>query len=280
MKAAELTPGITIQGPQWPEPVEVANYSMIGKYVNIQGWTTITRSEVNDLIPESEMDDIQPILPSVGMSGDPMKVFLAMEAIRHRLAAIYDPLLAIHASRVDTLPHQIEAVYMYALRMPRIRFLLAHDPGAGKTIMAGLIIKELRMRKTVNSVLIVVPGHLKDQWGRELKDKFDEPAVAVDRNYVKAHYAENIWTKGGTIITSIDFAKQDDIRESLNAAEFDLTIVDEAHKMSAARYGDKTDKTDRYRLGETLSRVSEHLLFLTATPHRGDRRILDCFWTC
>lgn len=261
---------MTIQGPQWPESVQIANSNIIGKYVNIQGWTTITRSEVNDLIPESEMDNIQPILSSVDMSGDPMKVFLAVEAIRYRLAYMYDPLLAIHASRVEALPHQIEAVYMYALRMPRMRFLLAHDPGAGKTIMAGLIIKELRMRKTVSSVLIVVPGHLKDQWRRELKDKFDESAAMVDRSYVEAHYAENVWTKGGTIITSIDFAKQDDILESLNAAEFDLTIVDEAHKMSASRYGDKTDKTNRYRLGEILSRVSEHLLFLTATPHRGD----------
>lgn len=270
MKVDELTPGITIEGPQWPEPVYVANSSMVGEYVSIKGWTTITNNVVDAMVSEPELDDIRPMHHSSDMSGDPVKVFLAIEAARYRFASMYDPLLAIHASKVDPLPHQIEAVYKYVLRMPRIRFLLAHDPGAGKTIMAGLIIKELKMRKTVSSILIVVPGHLKDQWRRELKDKFDEAADMVNRSYIDANYAENVWSRGGTMITSIDFAKQNDILRSLDASEFDLTIVDEAHKMSASRYGDKTSKTNRYRLGETLSRISEHLLFLTATPHRGD----------
>ena len=274
-----MVSGITIQGRLWPEPVLVVESKISDKYVSIKGWTTITKSVVNDMIPESEMDYIQPEHSSVDMSGDPMKVFLAIEAVRYRFTSMYEPLLAVHASGVDPLPHQIEAVYKYVLRMPRIRFLLAHDPGAGKTIMAGLIIKELKMRKVVSSVLIVVPGHLKDQWRREIKDKFDEPAVVVDRSYVEAHYGVSVWAKGGTIITSIDFAKQDDIRGALDASKFDLTIVDEAHKMSAFHYGNKVDKTDRYRLGETLSRASEHLLLLTATPHRGDpenfRLLLD-----
>ena len=243
---------------------------MVGEYVSIKGWTTITNNVVDAMVSEPELDDIRPMHHSSDMSGDPVKVFLAIEAARYRFASMYDPLLAIHASKVDPLPHQIEAVYKYVLRMPRIRFLLAHDPGAGKTIMAGLIIKELKMRKTVSSILIVVPGHLKDQWRRELKDKFDEAADMVNRSYIDANYAENVWSRGGTMITSIDFAKQNDILRSLDASEFDLTIVDEAHKMSASRYGDKTSKTNRYRLGETLSRISEHLLFLTATPHRGD----------
>ena len=270
MKTGELTPGITIEGPQWPEPVHVANSTVVGEYISISGWTTITKNVVDAMVSESELDDIQPMISTSDMSGDPVKVFLAIEAARYRFASMYDPLLAIHASRVDPLPHQIEAVYKYVLRMPRIRFLLAHDPGAGKTIMAGLIIKELKMRKMVRDILIVVPGHLKDQWRRELKEKFDESADMVSRGYIDANYAENVWSKGGTMITSIDFAKQDDILRSLNASEFDLVIVDEAHKMSATRYGDKTNKTNRYRLGETLSRISEHLLFLTATPHRGD----------
>ena len=270
MKADELTSGITIEGPQWPEPVHVANFSVVGEYVSISGWTTITKDVVDAMVSEPELDDIRPMISTSDMSGDPVKVFLAIETARYRFASMYDPLLAIHASRVDPLPHQIEAVYKYVLRMPRIRFLLAHDPGAGKTIMAGLIIKELKMRKTVRDILIVVPGHLKDQWRRELKDKFDESANMVNRSYINASYAENVWSKGGIMITSIDFAKQKDILRSLDVSEFDLTIVDEAHKMSATRYGNKTNKTDRYRLGETLSRASEHLLFLTATPHRGD----------
>lgn len=270
MKPDEITAGTTIRGPQWPEPVLVVSAGMIGEYFNIRGWMTHSKYVVDAMVPIMDLDGIQSIHSSPDMSGDPTKVFLAIEAIRYRFASMYDPLLAIHSSRVDPLPHQIEAVYRYVLRMPRIRFLLAHDPGAGKTIMAGLIIKELKMRKTINNVLIVVPGHLRDQWRRELKEKFDEPVIVVDRSHVEAHYAENVWAKGGTIITSIDFAKQHDILRSLDASEFDLTIVDEAHKMSAFRYGDKTNKTGRYRLGEVLSRASEHLLFLTATPHRGD----------
>lgn len=270
MKPDDITKEMTIQGPQWPEPVWVLHTSTSGEYFNIKGWMVPSKNAVDDMIPIADLEGIQSMSSSPDMSGDPTKVFLAVEAIRYRFASMYDPLLAIHSSRVDPLPHQIEAVYKYVLHMPRIRFLLAHDTGAGKTIMAGLIIKELKMRKIVSNVLIVVPGHLRDQWRRELKEKFDESVVVVDRNYVEAHYGENVWVNNNTIVTSIDFAKQNDILRSLGVSEFDLTVVDEAHKMSAFRYGNKTDKTERYRLGETLSQVSEHLLFLTATPHRGD----------
>src|SRR5207249_791851 len=115
------------------------------------------------------------------------------------------------------------------------------------------------------------PGHLKDQWRRELKDRFEETFVTIDRGLMDAHYAENVWERENQIITSMDFAKRDEIIASLASVTFDLIIVDEAHKMSAYRYGDKTVRTDRYRLGETLSKSAEpHLLFLTATPHKGD----------
>src|SRR3989441_2480619 len=180
-------------------------------------------------------------------------------------------MLAMNTSKVDPLPHQIEAVYGYILKLPRIRFLIADDPGAGKTIMAGLILKELKLRNLAKRILIVVPGHLKDQWRRELKEKFEETFVVLDRGLLEAHYAENVWDRENQIITSMDFAKRDEILPSLSASKFDLIIVDEAHKLSAYRYGDKTVKTSRYRLGEVLSRASEpHLLFLTATPHKGD----------
>jgi SNF2 family DNA or RNA helicase len=177
----------------------------------------------------------------------------------------------MNASKVDPLPHQIEAVYGYVLKLPRIRFLIADDPGAGKTIMAGLIIKEMKLRNLVKRILIVVPGHLKDQWRRELKDRFEETFVVIDRGILDAYYAENVWERENQIITSMGFAKREDILPSIGSAKFDLIVVDEAHKMSAYKYGDKTEKTDRYRLGEVLSRSSDpHLLFLTATPHKGD----------
>ena len=176
----------------------------------------------------------------------------------------------MNTSKVDPLPHQIEAVYGYVLKLPRIRFLIADDPGAGKTIMAGLIIKELKLRNLVKNILIVTPGHLKDQWRRELKERFEEKFIVVDRNILDAHYAENVWNREQQIITSIDFAKREEILPSIAATHFDLIVVDEAHKMSAYKYGEKLDKTSRYKLGEALSRISTNILFLTATPHKGD----------
>ena len=202
---------------------------------------------------------------------DPWKVFLSLEAKRYRFAAMYDPLLAVNVSKVDPLPHQIEAVYGYVLKLSRIRFLIADDPGAGKTIMAGLIIKELKLRNLVKRILIVVPGHLMDQWRRELKDRFEESFKILNRALINETYGENIWDVFDQIITSMDFAKKDDISSSLSYTKFDLIVVDEAHKMSAYKYGSNTQKTARYRLGETLSKIAEpHLLFLTATPHSGD----------
>ena len=176
----------------------------------------------------------------------------------------------MNTSKVDPLPHQIEAVYGYILRLPRIRFLIADDPGAGKTIMAGLILKELKLRHLARRILIVVPGHLKDQWRREMKERFEESFVVIDRGVIDALYSENVWQREMQIITSMDFAKQDDLLPSLASVHFDLVIVDEAHKMSAYVYGNKLERTSRYRLGEVLSRISTHLLFLTATPHKGD----------
>ena len=176
----------------------------------------------------------------------------------------------MNTSKIDPLPHQIDAVYGYVLKLPRIRFLIADDPGAGKTIMAGLIIKELKLRHMVTRILIVAPGHLKDQWRREMKDRFEERFSVVDRSILDAFYGENVWQREAQIITSIDFIKREDVLPSLASSSFDLIVVDEAHKMSAYRYGDKLNKTDRYKVGEQLSKITEHLLFLTATPHKGD----------
>ena len=206
--------------------------------------------------------------------GSPEDFFLFIEANRLRLAYQFDPQLAVSVSQVDPLPHQIEAVYHYVLRYPRVRFLIADDPGAGKTIMAGLILKELQYRHLVSRVLIVAPGHLKYQWQREMKEKFGLSFTIVDRGMMNAAWAENVWEERDDCITSIDFVKQEPIRESLRSTRWDLVIVDEAHKMSAYAYETKDrkriDKTQRYRAGEVLSQQTEHMLFLTATPHRGD----------
>ena len=261
----------------WPEPINVKKIELCGSYIRLIASSTLSNNHIDQMIRQNDLDDINIKTISTNFSGDAWKVFLSLEAKRYRYASLYDPLLAMNTSKVDPLPHQIEAVYGYVLRMPKIRFLLAHDPGAGKTIMAGLIIKELKLRKIIRRILIVVPGHLKDQWRRELKERFEETFVVISRGYIGSHYAENVWKKENQILTSIDFAKRDEILPSLADSEFDMIIVDEAHKMSATKYAEKTVKTSRYKLGEILSKNSEHLLFLTATPHKGDQENFRLF---
>lgn len=203
--------------------------------------------------------------------------FFLIEASRIRLAYQFDPLLAVNVSQIDPLPHQIEGVYDYVLKSPKIRFLIADDAGAGKTIMAGLVIKELQQRNMADRILIVVPGHLKYQWQREMKEKFSTNLTRINRSVMDASWAENVWEERNQCLTSLDFVKQDDILNSIKSSQWDLVVVDEAHKMSAYKYGNKIDKTQRYRAGEVLSKLATHMLFLTATPHRGDQENFRLF---
>lgn len=266
----EIKPGTIIHDARWPEPIEVKLIEEMGDYFRVVGATIFSHDHVDDLIQREDFETLNVAVIESNFKAQPRQIFLSLEAKRYRFASLYDPLLAMNTSKVDPLPHQIEAVYGYVLKQPRIRFLIADDPGAGKTIMAGLIIKEMKLRHLARRILIVVPGHLKDQWRRELKDRFEESFVVIYRGLMDSFFGENVWQREDRIITSIDFAKREDVLPSLSSAQFDLIIVDEAHKMSAYRYGEKLDKTGRYRLGEILSRNTEHLLFLTATPHKGD----------
>lgn len=264
---------------RWPEPIEVKHIEYLDSYIHIIGSTLRSREHIDQIIPLDELDSIEIKHINTDFKEEAWKIFLALEAKRYRFASLYDPLLAMNVSKIDPLPHQIEAVYGYILKLPTIRFLIADDPGAGKTIMAGLLIKELKLRGIVKRILIIVPGHLKDQWRRELREKFDEGFVVIDRSYINSHYGENVWDRENQIITSMDFAKKGDILPSLSSSSFDLVIIDEAHKLAAYIYGDKLKTTDRYILGEKISKITTHLLFLTATPHKGDpenfRLLLD-----
>jgi len=262
--------GDIVKGQPFNEPVKIEKIQQQGEYFTVL-FKGLHTKELNERVfTKEELEKWESLELTYDFSGDPSGIPLLIEATRFKFASLFDPLLAVNVSKVDPLPFQIEAVYGYVLKQPHIRFLIADDPGAGKTIMAGLIIKELKLRGLARRILIVVPGHLKDQWRRELKEKFDETFFVLDRETLNAHYGENPWEKYSQIITSIDFAKQDEILTGLSSAYWDLTIVDEAHKMAAYKYGEKTQKTQRYKLGEVLSRNSNHLLFLTATPHRGD----------
>jgi len=272
MEDKNLKEGNIIEGPFWPERIRVISYRKIGASIEVYGVGLNTGRFYSRILTSSDLDKIKWVeAKKRDFSGDAESFFLVIEGRRIRLAHQFDPLYAVNVSQIDPLPHQIDGVYFHILRHPRIRFLLADDPGAGKTIMAGLLLKELKQRGLVNRILIVVPGHLKDQWIREMKEKFSETFKVIDRAVIEASWGRNVWLEENQAITSMDFAKQEDVMLSLAEATWDLVIVDEAHKLAAYEYGaGKITKTQRYKLGELLSRNSNFLLFLTATPHRGD----------
>ncbi len=184
------------------------------------------------------------------------------------MAYEYDPYFSLSIARVDPLPHQLEAVYDYFLKLPRIRFLLADDPGAGKTIMAGLLLKELKIRGLVKRTLIVTPANLSFQWQREMKDKFREDFEVIRSDVLRANYGSNPWQDKNQVITSVSWVSRiEDAKESLLRSHWDLIIVDEAHKMSAYS---RTKRPWLTSLGEALSEMTDHYLLMTATPHKGD----------
>ena len=265
-----LKEGTIVEGPFWSEPVELKKVINRNIGFHLIGSTINTGQHIDVIIPFEDLDKIRVKDFALSFTSDGEELFLCLESIRFSHASLFDPFLAMNVSKIDPLPFQIEAVYGYVLKLPKVRFLIADDPGAGKTIMAGLVLKELKLRGVIKRILIVVPGHLKDQWRRELQERFQEPFTLIGRQVMDAHYGENVWERENQIITSIDFAKQEDIVNTLANVQWDLVVVDEAHKMAAYRYGITTSKTERYRLGEVLSKNTKHLLFLTATPHKGD----------
>lgn len=206
---------------------------------------------------------------------DPADMQLLVESARIRLAYTHDRQFAVSLSGIRTLPHQIEAVYQKMLPQPSLRFLLADDPGAGKTIMAGLLIKEMKLREAVDRVLILCPAPLTIQWQDEMQrwfgETFDVIFSAVDQQQLA-----NPWSRASQVIASLDYAKQPDVRERVWQQHWDLVIIDEAHKCSArtksggAGRGPQVEATKRYELAAKLSEQTDHLLLMTATPHHGD----------
>jgi len=221
-----------------------------------------------------KMDELAEILSSQSQSSvasvDANQFFLFVESARIKLAFAYDPHFAVSLSGVRPLPHQLEAVYERILPQVRLRFLLADDPGAGKTIMAGLLLKELKLRGVIERILILAPAPLTLQWQDELKSKFSETFEVINSTLAKGQLAGNPWERFRQCIASVDFAKQDDILPGILQVDWDLVIVDEAHKCSARTQGDDLRRTGRYKLVEELSKNCERILLLTATPHQGD----------
>jgi len=206
---------------------------------------------------------------------DAEKLRLLIESARVRLAYAHDQQFAVSLSGIRTLPHQIEAVYQAMLPQPRLRFLLADDPGAGKTIMAGLLVKELKLREAIERILILCPAPLTIQWQDEMLRWFGEPFDIIF-SAVDQQQLTNPWQRSSQIVASIDYAKQDDVRERVWQQRWDLVIIDEAHKCSARTASggqnreSKVATTKRYDLASRLTSQADHVLLLTATPHHGD----------
>lgn len=223
---------------------------------------TLALDEAQRLLQETSQATAKPV--------DAQQFFLFVESARIKLAFAYDPHFAVSLSGVRPLPHQLEAVYSRILPQARIRFLLADDPGAGKTIMAGLLLKELKLRGVIERILILSPAPLTLQWQDELRSKFSETFEVINSTLAKGQLAGNPWERFRQCIASIDFAKRDDVSPGIFQVDWDLVIIDEAHKCSARTQGDDLRRTGRYKLVEELSRISERILLLTATPHQGD----------
>ncbi|MCC6958032.1 MAG: DUF3883 domain-containing protein [Anaerolineales bacterium] len=203
---------------------------------------------------------------------------LVSEAYRIRMAYLFDPWMAVHLSLVEPLPHQISAVYGEMLPRQPLRFLLADDPGAGKTIMTGLFIKELLLRGDLERCLVVAPGNLVEQWQDELYLRFQLPFELLTNDRIAAARTGNALQEMPLVIARLDkLSRDEDLQAKLNKTEWDLVVVDEAHKMSASVFGGEIKYTKRYHLGEILTRQARHVLLLTATPHNGKEEDFQLF---
>ena len=216
---------------------------------------------------------------SYGFDADGALLRLASEAYRLRLAHLLDPYLAISASRIEALPHQITAVYGEMLPRQPLRFLLADDPGAGKTIMAGLLIKELLIRGDLERCLIVAPGSLVEQWQDELAEKFSLSFDVLSRDQIENSVSGNPFAERNRLILRLDMAaRSNDLKAKLEAApEWDLIICDEAHRMAASYFGGEVKETQRHKLGKLLGAHARNFLLMSATPHNGKEADFQLF---
>src|SRR2546422_2510151 len=203
---------------------------------------------------------------------------LVSEAYRIQLAYVFDPLLAVHTALVEPLPHQITAVYEEMLPRQPLKFLLADDPGAGKTIMAGLLMKELIVRGDLKRCLICCPGSLVEQWQEEMATKFHLAFQPVTNDLIEADLSGNPFATFDFVIARLDhMSRSEEIQAKLRQTEWDLIVCDEAHKMSCPWYGNEPKPTKRYNLGKLLSSITRHFLLLTATPHNGKEEDFQSF---
>ncbi len=280
MKLESILPGTRLAGILGDGAVEVVATRAYGP-----GAVEVTWKGPDGLGQRILFRDDEPRLGEVSpgrrfaFDGDGRLFRLASEALRIRLAHLFDPYVAVNASRIEPLPHQLTAVYGAMLDRQPLRFLLADDPGAGKTVMAGLLVKELLIRGSLERCLIVAPGSLVEQWQDELMDKFDLAFDILSREQAEASATGNPFAERPRLIARLDvLARNDDLKAKLESApEWDLIVCDEAHRMSASFFGQEVKYTRRFQLGALAGRLARHFLLMTATPHNGKEADFQLF---
>ncbi|HZO75807.1 MAG TPA: helicase-related protein [Ktedonobacteraceae bacterium] len=275
-----LTPGVLVKGILPHGTVSVISVTHHGD-VGVELVYKDAGGQVgSELLYQDDMERLEIVPADLPWSfqADGRLFRLLSEAYRIHLAYLFDPLVAVHTSLVEPLPHQITAVYETMLGKQPLRYLLADDPGAGKTIMTGLLIKELFIRGDLRRCLIVAPGNLVEQWQDELLQRFHLTFEILTNDRLEASATGNALAEIPLCIARLDKLSRDDaVRERLSHTEWDMIVVDEAHKMSASFFGNEIKYTKRYQLGELLGKITRHLLLLTATPHNGKEEDFQLF---
>jgi hypothetical protein len=279
MRLEELTPGARVSG-ILPEDVRIIAVHPVGDSAVEVTFKDADGQVGQQLLYRTDQAKLDLATASgPTFDGDGAAFRLAAEALRIRMAGQHDPMLAVTTSDLEPLPHQIKAVYGELLPRVPLRFLLADDPGAGKTIMAGLYIKELALRGDLARCLIVAPGGLVEQWQDELHEKLGLRFELLTTDLIAAvPVGEQVFGARPLLIARMDqLARNDDLLADLERSDWDLVVVDEAHRMSAHYYGDELKTTRRYELGRLLGRVARHLLLMTGTPHAGKEEDFQAF---
>ena len=268
----ELSPGLSLTGIEPDRIVQVVAVLPVAENVVTLIYRLPDGTIRERLLTEADFPSISVATSERPWSfdGDGTAFKLAVEAKRIDLAFLFDPMMAVHTSNVDPLPHQIAAVYESMLPRQPLRFVLADDPGAGKTIMAGLYIRELIMRADARRILIISPGSLTEQWRDELFEKFGLEFRVFSRELEGSTPSGNPFEDLDHLIVRLDqMARNEELQDKLCSESWDLVVFDEAHKLSAHFFGNKLEKTGRYRFAERIGAQTRHLLLMTATPHNG-----------
>jgi len=279
IKLEDLTRGLRVQGVLPQQSVTIVDVTQHGDSAEIFYKRDDGQAGTQLLFRQDEANLSTAVTAAQWrLDVDPTLLRIATEAYRINLAYLFDTHLAVHTSLIEPLPHQITAVYGEMLPRQPLRFLLADDPGAGKTVMAGLLIKELMLRGDVQRCLVCAPGSLTDQWQDELWEKFQLRFNILTRERIDASHSGNPFVDDDSLIIRLDqVSRSDELQKLLRSSDWDLIICDEAHKMSATYFGHELKDTKRFKLGQLLGEISRHFLLMTATPHNGKEEDFQLF---